>query len=78
MAPFDIGIKQIVLVQSNNGPEIVDRCTSCHVALQLSHFSPTKLAQDVNGEPILDDQGYPVKYLMNPTYGNNLTIALPN
>ncbi len=60
-APFDIGIRQIVLPQEHNGPEIVDRCTSCHVALQLAHFSPTKIATDVNGQVVLDKEGYPVK-----------------
>lgn len=59
-APFSIGVKQIVLPQGN-GPEIIDRCTSCHVALQLQHFSPSKIALDINGEVILDELGTPVK-----------------
>lgn len=60
-APFKIGVKQIVLVQERNGPEVIDRCTSCHVALELAHFSPTKIALDVNGNVMLDAEGVPVK-----------------
>ncbi len=60
-APFDKGVQQIVLVQPHSAPEIIDRCISCHVALKLTHFSPTKVAQDVNGSVILDDQGIPVQ-----------------
>ena len=60
-APFDKGVQQIVLVQPHGAPEIIDRCVSCHVALKLTHFSPTKVALDVNGNVILDAQGIPVQ-----------------
>ncbi len=60
-APFRRGVKQLVLVQEDNGPEVIDRCTTCHVALEFSHFSPTKIAEDVNGNVILDSEGIPVK-----------------
>ncbi|MDP1836464.1 MAG: c-type cytochrome [Chlamydiales bacterium] len=59
-APFAYGVKQIVLPQGL-GPEIIDRCTTCHVALQLQHFSPTKLARDINGQVIHDANGTPVQ-----------------
>jgi mono/diheme cytochrome c family protein len=38
-APFSYGIKQLVLA-NNDGPETIDRCISCHVAMDLPHFSP--------------------------------------
>lgn len=60
-APFKYGVKQIVLTQDRNGPEIIDRCTSCHVALELTHFSPTKVAKDINGKVLVDAEGNPVK-----------------
>lgn len=49
---FQYGIKQIVLEREDNGPPVIDRCTSCHVALEIPYFSPTKLAHDANGKPI--------------------------
>ncbi len=58
---FQIGVKQIVIEREDKGPPFIDRCTSCHVALQFPHFSPTKLAYDVNGNLVLDDQGRPVQ-----------------
>lgn len=58
---FKQGIKQILLETPDNGPPIIDRCTSCHVALDIPYFSPTKLAYDVNGQMILDDHGIPIK-----------------
>lgn len=58
--PFEFGVKQI-LIEKETGPAIVDRCISCHVALQFSHFSPTKLAHDVNGKIIKDKNGIPVQ-----------------
>ncbi|MCB1212746.1 MAG: c-type cytochrome, partial [Chlamydiia bacterium] len=67
LAPFKEEIKQIVLTQSDGGPETIDRCTSCHVALKLSHFSPTRLARDINGDLRLDDQGLPLQE-ENPDY----------
>ena len=55
------GVKQILIETPDNGPPIIDRCTSCHVALDIPYFSPTKLAYDVNGKIILDEKGIPVK-----------------
>ena len=46
---FSYGIKQIVLERADKGPPTIDRCISCHVALEFSHFSPTKL---VKGEQV--------------------------
>lgn len=65
--PFESGIKQIVLEQADNGPPQIDRCTSCHVALQFSHFSPTQTASDINGNPVYDKSGLPVQE-PNPNY----------
>lgn len=39
--PFTFGIKQIVFEKDDHGAPIIDRCTSCHVALQYSHFALT-------------------------------------
>lgn len=64
---FRSGIKQIVLESKNKGPVTIDRCTSCHVALQFQHFSPTQIAYDINGNMILDEEGIPKKE-PNPTY----------
>ncbi|WP_068467636.1 c-type cytochrome [Candidatus Protochlamydia phocaeensis] len=58
--PFKTGVKQIVLEKENKGPPVIDRCTSCHVALQIPYFSPTKLAYDLNGNIVRDDEGRPV------------------
>nr|MCH9704157.1 c-type cytochrome [Chlamydiota bacterium] len=66
-APFDVGIKQIIIPDPENGPEIIDRCTSCHVAMNLPHFSPTRVALDVNDNPILDESGIPHQE-PNPDY----------
>ncbi|SCA63033.1 Uncharacterized protein SCG7109_AH_00120 [Chlamydiales bacterium SCGC AG-110-M15] len=57
--PFKGGIKQIVMAKDDKGPEDIDRCTSCHVALKFSHFSPTKIAYDLNGNMIIDENGHP-------------------
>jgi len=59
--PFKEGVKQIVMEKEDKGPAIVDRCTSCHVALQIPYFSPTKLAHDSNGNIIHDAGGKPVQ-----------------
>lgn len=59
--PFQEGIKQIVLPNKNKGPDEIDRCISCHVALKFEHFSPTKIAYDVNGQIEYDAQGFPKK-----------------
>jgi mono/diheme cytochrome c family protein len=57
--PFKGGVAQIVIAKADLGPEDIDRCVSCHVALKLTHFSPTKVATDVNGHVALDANGYP-------------------
>lgn len=51
--PFQYGVKQIVLEREDNGPPVVDRCISCHVALQIPYFSPTKISHDEKGNTIL-------------------------
>lgn len=58
---FSIGIKQIVLEREDKGPPVIDRCTSCHVALQIPYFSPTKIAHDINGNMVRDEKGIPIK-----------------
>ncbi|KAF3362591.1 Uncharacterized protein PHSC3_000830 [Chlamydiales bacterium STE3] len=65
--PFKIGVKQVVLEKENKGPAEIDRCISCHVALQIEDFSPTKLAKDINGNTIYDALGFPKKE-ENPNY----------
>ncbi|CRX37521.1 cytochrome c [Estrella lausannensis] len=59
--PFKSGIQQIVMEKENKGPADIDRCTSCHVALQFEHFSPTKVARDVNGNIRVNEEGFPVQ-----------------
>lgn len=39
--PFTFGIKQIVFEKEDHSSPTIDRCTSCHVALQFSHFALT-------------------------------------
>lgn len=58
---FREGVKQIVFEREDKGPPLIDRCISCHVALQLPHFSPTKIQHDVNGNIVRDADGVPVK-----------------
>jgi mono/diheme cytochrome c family protein len=58
---FEIGVKQVLIENGKNSLSEVDRCISCHVALQFSHFSPTKIAQDVNGNIIRDKDGIPIQ-----------------
>jgi mono/diheme cytochrome c family protein len=58
---FKPGIKQIVIEREDRGPALVDRCTSCHVALQIPYFSATKAARDLNGQLIRDEKGKPVE-----------------
>lgn len=57
---FNYGVKQIVLNPTENTAPRIDRCTTCHVALQFEHFSPTKIAKDVNGKTILNADGTPL------------------
>ena len=64
---FSVGVKQIVIPREDKGPETIDRCISCHVALQFSHFSPTKISHDINGNVIIGVDGRPVQEA-NPDY----------
>lgn len=65
---FKEEIKQIVInPECINGPEIVDRCTTCHLAVKLPHFSPTRIAFNIDGEVEFDNLGYPILE-PNPTY----------
>ena len=64
---FKEGIKQIVIEREDKGPAVIDRCTSCHVALQVEDFSPTRIARDLNGSIIYDKDGIPKKE-ENPNY----------
>lgn len=57
---FQFGVKQIVQLKENKGPPTIDRCTSCHVALEFSHFSPTKVSYDINGNIQYNADGFPV------------------
>ncbi|NGX61946.1 MAG: Cytochrome c6 [Chlamydiae bacterium] len=65
--PFEKGIKQILIPKEGGGPDQVERCISCHVALDIPYFSPTRIALDVNQNPILDKKGKPVLE-ENPDY----------
>lgn len=58
---FKKGVKQIYKPAEKGQAEVVDRCVSCHVAMKLEHFSPTKLKRDVNGNVVVDSAGVPVK-----------------
>lgn len=64
---FSPGVKQIVFEREDKGPASVDRCVSCHVAMQLPHFSPTKIAYDVDGKMIRSEEGFPVQ-IKNENY----------
>lgn len=57
---FNVGVKQILLERSDKGNPTIDRCTSCHVALQFPHFSPTTIAHDLNGQILRDKKGRPL------------------
>lgn len=57
---FQFGIKQIVIEREDRGPPVIDRCTSCHVALQIPYFSSTKIAYDLNGNIRRTPNGRPV------------------
>ncbi len=58
--PFKGEVKQIVIPQEDLGPEVIDRCMSCHVAVKLPHFSATKISYDINGNMEIDAEGHPV------------------
>jgi len=55
------GVKQIVIARADNGPAEIDRCISCHVALQIPYFSPTIIAKDLNDQVIYDENGKPLQ-----------------
>lgn len=50
--PFKSKIKQIVMQDEPGRAPRIDRCSSCHVALELPHFSPTRIKKDINGETV--------------------------
>nr|HEV8051413.1 c-type cytochrome [Parachlamydiaceae bacterium] len=58
---FKKGVKQIVFEREDKGPASIDRCISCHVAVQLPYFSPTRIDHDVNGNIIRSVDGKPVQ-----------------
>lgn len=66
-APFKPGVKQLVMEREDKGPAFIDRCTSCHVAMQIEAYSPTRLKHDINGNLVYDAKGFPVKE-ENPDY----------
>lgn len=66
-APFKLGVKQLVIEREDKGPASIDRCTSCHVAMQIEAYSPTRLKHDINGNLVYDSKGFPVKE-ENPDY----------
>ncbi len=53
-APFSKGIKQILVPNPTGSLELIDRCISCHVAVDLPHFSPTRIASDAEGHFTLE------------------------
>ena len=64
---FKKEVKQILLPVKGKGPEDIDRCISCHVAMDLPHFSPTSLVHDINGNVVLKADGAPLLE-PNPDY----------
>lgn len=58
--PFSMGVKQIVLEREDKGPAVVDRCVSCHVALEIPAFSPTQVSRNEKGDIVYNKEGYPV------------------
>lgn len=58
---FKTGIKQILLERSDKGNPTIDRCISCHVALEYPHFSPTKIDRDSTGKVRVDQNGFPIQ-----------------
>ncbi|MBN4066597.1 c-type cytochrome [Simkania negevensis] len=65
--PFKKEIKQLIIKPQDNGPETIDRCTTCHVAMNLEHFSSTVLARDLNDNVVYDSSGKPLLE-RNPDY----------
>ncbi len=66
-APFSKGIKQLVLSSDHSQKESLDRCISCHVAMDLPHFSKTRIAKDLNNKILIDEKGVPILEA-NPDY----------
>lgn len=64
---FKTGVKQIIFEREDKGPATIDRCTSCHVALQIPYFSPTTISHDINGNIVRSADGTPIK-VANPDY----------
>lgn len=64
---FSYGVKQTLIPSDHVGPEAVDRCMSCHVPVNLPHFSKEILRRDINGEVMYDSDGLPLKE-NNPQY----------
>lgn len=64
---FHKGVKQILIERPDKGNPVIDRCTSCHLALEFPHFSPTHVARDVNGNILVDSNGIP-KQVPNEDY----------
>jgi mono/diheme cytochrome c family protein len=60
-APFQTDVKQIVFEREDKGPAKIDRCISCHVAVQIPQFSPTKISHDINGNIVRSTDGTPVQ-----------------
>lgn len=58
---FGVGVKQLILERPDKGNPVIDRCISCHVALEFPHFSPTKVAYDNLGHVIYDEHSLPKK-----------------
>lgn len=65
--PFSKGVKQIVIEREDKGPPLIDRCITCHVAMEIEAFSPTRLKKDPEGKIQVDKEGFPVKE-PNPDY----------
>lgn len=59
--PFKPEVKQLVIERKDKGPPQVERCISCHVALEFEHFSPTKIAYGSDGRPVKGADGLPLK-----------------
>ncbi|MBA3236794.1 MAG: c-type cytochrome [Parachlamydiaceae bacterium] len=64
---FKTGVKQILLERTDKGNPVIDRCISCHVALEYPHFSPTKVAYDEQRTIRLDSNGMPM-LIPNPDF----------
>lgn len=74
--PFAKGVKQIVLEREDKGPPVIDRCVSCHVALEIPAFSPTKVLHDSQGQVVHNTQGFPVLVANEEFIWNKLDQAI--